>query len=268
VCAVVLGYGTVLCTIRLGQADTTVRSGYSLAVAIGLTCPLALLALVLRFWRRSAALIWGLIGLSGLWFICLVESGPAVFADAGYRPHVITSALQAGALALTIPGWAVLTALAGLVVFRPPDPGSRGWRDPGPGPEPGLITGLAGPRNGGWSVTWVCAGRVPDRIHAPTLSQAAVAASAAVTGLFASGAIAEATEFQLAIYPWPYHDGPIFEITCAAGGFTAQASNGGAASVHGATLEDLLTAAQRMPSGHGAMFRWSRPVSTLPADPS
>ena len=28
--------------------------------------------------------------------------------------------------------------------------------------------------------------------------------------------------------------------------------------------EDLLTAAQRMPAGHGAMFRWTRPVSALP----
>ena len=27
---------------------------------------------------------------------------------------------------------------------------------------------------------------------------------------------------------------------------------------------DLLTAAQRMPAGHGAMFRWTRPVSALP----
>ncbi len=32
----------------------------------------------------------------------------------------------------------------------------------------------------------------------------------------------------------------------------------------GTTLEDLLTAAQRMPAGHGAMFRWTRPVSALP----
>jgi hypothetical protein len=33
--------------------------------------------------------------------------------------------------------------------------------------------------------------------------------------------------------------------------------------VHGATLEDVLTA-QRLPAGHGAMFRWTRPVSALP----
>ncbi len=38
----------------------------------------------------------------------------------------------------------------------------------------------------------------------------------------------------------------------------------GVTSVPGATLEDLLTAAQRMPAGHGAMFRWTRPVSALP----
>lgn len=121
-------------------------------------------------------------------------------------------------------------------------------------------------RKGGWSVTWVCAGRAPDRVHAPSLSQAAAAATAEVAALFAAGALAAgaATEFQLAIYPWPYHGGPIFEISGSPGDFTARDSNGSTASLHGATLEDLLTAAQRMPDGHGAMFRWARPVSALP----
>jgi hypothetical protein len=82
-----------------------------------------------------------------------------------------------------------------------------------------------------------------------------------VASLLARGAIDAATEFQLAIYPWPYHGGPVFDITGAPGSLTARS---GAASVHGATLEDLLTAGQRMPAGHGAMFRWTRPVSALP----
>ncbi len=98
-------------------------------------------------------------------------------------------------------------------------------------------------------------------MHAPSLSLAATVASATVASLFARETVNAATEFQLAIYPWPYHDGPVFDITGAPGGFTAR---DGATSVQGATLEDLLTAAQRMPAGHGAMFRWTRPVSTLP----
>jgi hypothetical protein len=264
VCSIGLGYGAARCTIALWHAGSTVGSGYGLAVTIGLICPLAILGLVLCFRRHGGVLRWGLLGLCGLWFICLIESGPAVFGQAGFRPQVITSPVQAGALALITPGWAVLTVLAGLIVFRPPDSSSRGWQDPGTGTQHGLITGLAGPRKSGWSVTWVCDGPAPDRIHAPSLSAAAETASAAVADLFSSAA-GPATEFQLAIYPWRYHDGPVFDITGAPGGFTAQ---DGAASVYGATLEDLLAAAQRMPAAHGAMFRWTRPVSALsPADP-
>jgi hypothetical protein len=175
--------------------------------------------------------------------------------------------VQAAALALTVMGAATVTLLTGLIIVRPPDSGSRGWRAPAPaGPQPGLITGRAGPRKNGWSVTWVCAGRVPAPVHAPTLSQAATVASATVASLFARGTVDAATEFQFAIYPWPYHDGPVFAVTGAPGSFTAQH---GVTSVPGATLEDLLTAAQRMPAGHGAMFCWTRPVSALaPADPT
>jgi hypothetical protein len=124
-----------------------------------------------------------------------------------------------------------------------------------------VITGLAGPRKNGWSVTWAGAGRVPAPVHAPSLSLAATVASAAVAAMFAGGTVGAATEFQLAIRPWPYRDGPVFDITGGPGGFTAQ---DGATSIHGATLEALLTAAQRMPAAHGAMFRWTRPVSALP----
>ena len=268
--ALVLGYGTVLCSIRLAQAGRTVTSGYGVAVAAGLALPLALIAAVILIWRarrRSGVLVYGSLGLAALWFGCFIYAGPAVY-NHNFPLEVITSPAQTAALAVTTMGWAALTALTGLIIVRPPDSGSRGWRDaPPPGPEPGLITGLAGPRKGGWSVTWVCAGRAPDRIHAPSLSQAAAAATAEVAALFAAGALAAgaATEFQLAIYPWPYHGGPIFEITGYPGDFTARDSTSdGGASLHGATLEDLLTAAQQMPGGHGAMFRWARPVSALP----
>ena len=245
VCAVLLGYTTALFSIHL-----------ALPVVL-----LAALILIWRATRKSGVLVFGIPGLGVLWFGCFIYASPAVY-NHGFPLEVITSPVQAAALALTVMGAATVTALAGLVIVWPPRASSRGWREVAPaGPRPGLITGLAGPRKNGWSVTWVSAGRVPAPIHAPSLSLAATVASATVAELFARGRVDPATEFQLAIHPWPYHGGPVFEITGAPGDFTAQ---GGADSLHGATLEDLLTAAQRMPAGHGAMFRWTRPVSALP----
>jgi hypothetical protein len=263
-CAVALGYTTVLCSIHLAQAGRTVGSGYGLAVAAGLAFPVVLTAALILIWRarrKSGVLIFGVLGLGVLWFGCFIYASPAVY-NHGFPLEVITSPVQAAALALTVMGAATVTLMTGLIIVRPPDTGFRGWRDPAPaGPQPGLITGLAGPRKNGWSVTWVCTGRVPAPVHAPSLSLAATGASATVASLLARGTIDPATEFQLAIYPWPYHGGPVFDITGAPGSLTARS---GAASVHGATLEDLLTAGQRMPAGHGAMFRWTRPVSALP----
>jgi hypothetical protein len=264
VCAVLLGYATALFTIHLAQAGRTVGSGYGVAIAGGLLFPVLLtvaLILVWRATRKPGVLIFGILGLGVLWFGCFIYASPAVY-NHGFPLEVITTPVQAAALALTAMGTATVTLMTGLIVVRPPTASSRGWRDPAPtGPQPGLITGLAGPRKNGWSVTWAGAGRLPAPVHAPSLSLAATVASAAVAGLFARGTVDAATEFQLAIYPWPYRDGPVFDITETPGGFTAR---DGATSVQGATLEDLLTTAQRMPAGHGAMFRWTRPVPTLP----
>jgi hypothetical protein len=264
VCTALLGYTTALFSIHLAQAGRTAGSSYGLAVAAGLVLPMVLLAALILIWRatrKPGVLIFGILGLGVLWFGCFIYASPAVY-NHGFPLEVITSPVQAAALALTAGGVATVTLMTGLIIVRPPDTASRGWRAPAPaGPPPGLITGRAGPRKNGWSVTWAGAGRVPAPVHAPSLSLAATVASAAVASLFARGTVGAATEFQLAIYPWPYHGGPVFDITGAPGRFTAQ---DGATSVHGATLEDLLTAAQRLPAGHGAMFRWTRPVSALP----
>jgi hypothetical protein len=210
--AVLLGYTTVLCSIHLAQAGRTVGSGYGLAVAAGLAFPVVLIAaliLIFRARRKSGVLIFGVFGLGVLWFGCFIYASPAVY-NHGFPLEVMTSPAQAAALALTVMGAAMVTALTGLLIVRPPNTGSRGWRDPSPsGPRPGLITGLAGPRKNGWSVTWVSAGRTPAPIHAPSLSLAATVASATVASLFARGTVDAATEFQLAIYPWPYHGGTV-----------------------------------------------------------
>jgi hypothetical protein len=264
VCAVLLGYTTALFSIHLAQAGRTAGPGYGPAVAAGLALPVVLLAALILIWRatrKSGVLIFGILGLGVLWFGCFIYASPAVY-NHGFRLEVITSPVQTAALALTVMGVAAVTLLTGLIVVWPPRASARGWRDPAPaGPQPGVITGRAGPRKNGWSVTFAGAGRVPAPVHAPSLSLAAAVASATVASLFARGTVGAATEFRLAIYPWPYRDGPVFDITGTPGGFTAR---DGATSVQGATLEDLLTAAQRMPAGHGAMFRWTRPVSTLP----
>jgi hypothetical protein len=262
--AVALGYTTVLCSVHLAQAGRTVGASYGLAVAAGLALPVVLLGALILIWRatrKSGGLIFGIVGLGVLWFGCFIYASPAVY-NHGFPLEVITSPVQAAALALTVMGAATVTLMTGLIIVRPPDTAARGWRAPAPaGPPPGLITGLAGPRKNGWSVTWAGAGRVPAPVHAPSLSQAATVASATVASLFARGTVDAVTEFQLAIYPWPYHDGPVFDITGAPGSFIARR---GDISLPGATLEDLLTAAQRIPAGHGAMFRWTRPVPALP----
>ena len=130
-----------------------------------------------------------------------------------------------------------------------------------------LITGLAGPdKKGGWSVAWAGDGACPPRVHAETLTQAADQAETAVAALYASFPPVADAEFQLAIYPWAYQGGPMFDISGDAGAFTAHDIQGGGQSVSGATLEDLVEAVRQLADvpDDDSMFRWIRQVATLP----
>ncbi|HEX4059652.1 MAG TPA: hypothetical protein VHY58_01410 [Streptosporangiaceae bacterium] len=130
-----------------------------------------------------------------------------------------------------------------------------------------LITGVAGPgKKGGWSVVWAGDGSWPPRVHAETLTQAADQAAEAVTALYAQVPPVDGANFQLAIYPWDYQGGPMFDVSGGAGAYTAHDIQGSDQSVSGATLEELVEAVHRLadvPDG-GSMFRWIRQVATLP----
>jgi hypothetical protein len=130
-----------------------------------------------------------------------------------------------------------------------------------------LITGVAGPdKKGGWSVTWVGDGAWPPRVHAETLTGAADQATAAVAALYAGSAPVADAEFQLAMYPWDYQGGAMFDVSGDAGAYTARDIQGSDESVCGATLEELVEAVRRLADAADgdSMLRWIRQVATLP----
>jgi hypothetical protein len=130
-----------------------------------------------------------------------------------------------------------------------------------------LITGLIGPekKKGGWSVSWVTDGAAPPSLHAPTLTQAADQAAAAVAALYAAAPPIPDAELQLAICPWNYRDGPMFDIDGHPGSLTAHDIQGSDLTVNGATLEDLVAAVEHMPDipSDDSMFRWVRQITSL-----
>jgi hypothetical protein len=129
-----------------------------------------------------------------------------------------------------------------------------------------LITGLVGPeKKGGWSVSWVGDGAWPPRIDAESLTHAVDRASSAVAALYAKYPPVAGAELQLAIYPWNYRGGPIFDIAGHAGAFTARDIQGSDRSIAGETLEDLVEAVRQImdiPDEH-SMFRWIRQIASL-----
>jgi hypothetical protein len=105
-----------------------------------------------------------------------------------------------------------------------------------------LLTGLIGPRGSGWDVSWVGDGRLPRHLAAATLTEA-VDQAAAVLYLRHPASTAAAADFQVALFPYHYTKGPIFEITGGPAMFTA-AENESDRVLRGATLEDLVAAAE------------------------
>jgi hypothetical protein len=130
-----------------------------------------------------------------------------------------------------------------------------------------LITGLVGPdKKGGWSVSWAGDGACPPDIHAISLTEAADQAAFAVAALYARYPPVAGAELQLAIYPWDYRGGPMFDIAGQAGALAARDIQGSDRSITGATLEDLVEAVRQMPDipEGQSMFRWVRQVASLP----
>lgn len=103
----------------------------------------------------------------------------------------------------------------------------------------------------------------PRRVADPGGRQGA----AAVAALYAQQPPVPDAELQLAIYPWGYQGGPIFDISGHAGALTALDIQGSERSVSGATLEDLVAAVRQIPDlpADDSMFRWVRQVASLPA---
>jgi hypothetical protein len=133
-----------------------------------------------------------------------------------------------------------------------------------------LITGVVGRRkDGGWSAFFMSEGLAPADVRAWTLADVVAAADAAVAALYAQHPPVEGAELQLAIYPWDYRRGPIFDIAGEPGAFSARDIQGSDVEVRGATLEDLATAVEGLPGmkPNDAMFRWIRPIASLPVPP-
>jgi hypothetical protein len=134
-----------------------------------------------------------------------------------------------------------------------------------------LITSVAGrDKDGGWSVFFISDGLEPAKVRAWTLTEVVDAASAAVATLYAGHPAVDDAELQLAIYPWDYRGGAIFDIAGQQGSFSARDIQGSDLAVRGATLEDLVTAVERLPGVRPdkAMFRWIRRIDSLPVPPA
>jgi hypothetical protein len=120
-------------------------------------------------------------------------------------------------------------------------------------------------KRGNWSVTWAGDGVWPEDLRAATLTEAVEQAATAVVELYARYPPNPDAELQMAIYPWNYRRGPMYDISYGPDGYSAHDLQDEVPAVQGATLEDLVAAAQHTP-GAGVdhcMFRWVRPVASF-----
>jgi hypothetical protein len=109
----------------------------------------------------------------------------------------------------------------------------------------------------------------PADIRAWTLTEVIDSAAAAVASLYAKYPPVDGAELQLAIYPWAYDGGPIFDVGGQKGSFNARDIQGSDHAIRGASLEDLVTAVERLPGlpPDDSMFRWIRPIASLSVPP-
>jgi hypothetical protein len=236
----------------------------------------AFLIAVLRTNKRTSGK-----GLSAVAVLTLVITVSVVFAFLATAPptvsvkgvpYTVTTGIAVAGMAYAATFAAMclaLTAWAAVKVVRIRLAGGQagGHVKVPEGAHHDLLTGLIGPRGSGWDVSWAGDGRLPGRLAAATLTEAADEAAVAVAALYLRrpASAAAAADFQIALFPYRYTKGPIFEITGGPGMFTAAGNDSGRV-LRGATLEDLVAAAESAgdlrPGEY--MFHWIRPVAALP----
>lgn len=113
---VYVSIGTVL---RLAQSHATVHDGWLLAVMLGLAIPVVLIALVIKDQRRpySRTTVGSLFGLLACFLLGFCLNEPLVFSGWASIPYQVTTAFQAGTLALFAPVDLVLTAVLIFMTF-------------------------------------------------------------------------------------------------------------------------------------------------------
>jgi hypothetical protein len=115
----VLVYVTIGAVTKLARSHATVRDGWLLAVILGLAIPVTLIALVIKDVRRpySRTTLGSLLGLVVCFVIGFALNEPLIFSGWASIPYQVTTAFQAGTLALFTPIALVLTAGVLLVTF-------------------------------------------------------------------------------------------------------------------------------------------------------
>jgi hypothetical protein len=130
-------------------------------------------------------------------------------------------------------------------------------------PRSALLTAIISVDQDQWNVIWVGTGlKEPPKFNAPTLTEAAEQATVAAVARQAGSRRAPGGELQLAIYPWAYQKGgPIYRVTRESDQFTAH--DGQSNEIAAGTLEDLVAALRREPSGKQGMLLWIRQFADL-----
>jgi hypothetical protein len=226
----------------------------------------AVLIIIIRSGRTRGGLLYGitfLIATSA--FIAFISTAPPLGSTSDV-PYVITTGPAVAAMA-----YVATFGLVCLVQVARAFPRIMGKtpRAAPAGTGAQLLTALIGPCEKGWDVSWTGAGRGLPRLTAATLTEVADQATAAAAQYYSSRPAQTAdSEFQIALFPYYYTKGPIFDISGGPGAFTATDKTS-VRELHGATLEDLLRAASASDLQAGKyMFHWTRPVTALPTGTS
>jgi hypothetical protein len=130
-------------------------------------------------------------------------------------------------------------------------------------PRSALLTAIISVDQDQWNVIWIGSGglKEPSKFNAPTLTEAAEQATTAAVARQAGSRRAPGGELQFAVYPWAYQKGgPIYRVTREPDRFKAGDSE---REITAGTLEDLVAALRREPSGKQGMLLWIRQFADL-----